>query len=171
MTRPAPDTPIAPTLKPIPTPTHMPRPASSRTKSRGRSRFAALLLALGLPLLASAFGPGGASAPAGAVAASPELLQQGEELFGRNCQLCHNSRGKGGKAPQLVRGAWGPGGANGDEFMINTIRNGRPGTQMGGWSSSLSDTEIRTIVAFLRAESLRVKEADRKTVKEDFQPW
>lgn len=134
-------------------------------------RLGMLILGLGLPLLASAFGPGGASAPGSAATVTPELLRQGEELFGRNCQLCHNSRGKGGKAPQLVRGAWGPGGANSDEFMVSVIRNGRPGTQMGGWSGSLSDTEIRTIVAFLRTESLRVKDAERKTGKDDFQPW
>ncbi len=30
----------------------------------------------------------------------PEAARKGEELFGRNCQQCHNSRGKGGKGPQ-----------------------------------------------------------------------
>lgn len=150
-------------------------PSIPRTTSRARPqlglRLGTLILGLGLPMLACAFGPGSASAPSPAQAVTPELLQQGEELFGRNCQLCHNSRGKGGKAPQLVRGAWGPGGANSDEFMVSVIRNGRAGTQMGAWSGSLSDTEIRTIVAFLRAESLRVNDADRKTAKDDFQPW
>ncbi len=125
--------------------------------------MAAVLLAA-LPALTLGFGPGGASAPA-------EATHPGEELFGRNCQLCHNSRGKGGKAPQLVKGAWAPGGANGDDFMFNTIKNGRPNTQMGGFGGSLSDAEIRTIIAFLRAESVRVKDADRKATKEDYQPW
>ena len=101
----------------------------------------------------------------------PRPPKQGEELFGRNCQLCHNSRGKGGKAPQLLRGAWGPGGANSDEFMFNTIKNGRPNTQMGGFNGSLSDAEIRIIVAFLRSESVRAKANDRKTVSTDYEPW
>ena len=35
-----------------------------------------------------------------------QAAKNGEELFGRNCQQCHNSRGKGGKAPQLVKGVW-----------------------------------------------------------------
>lgn len=152
-------------------PMRPPLSAPAPSSSRASLRLAVLALGLGLPLLSAGFGPGGASAPAGAAAVTPELLQQGEELFGRNCQLCHNSRGKGGKAPQLIRGAWGPGGANSDEYMVSVIRNGRPGTQMGGWSGSLSEAEIRTIVAFLRTESLKAKEAERKTAKDDFQPW
>lgn len=93
--------------------------------------------------------------------------RQGEELFGRNCQLCHNSRGKGGKGPQLVRGAWGPGGANSDDYMFGIVKNGRPGTQMGAFSGSLSDAEIRAIIAFLRAESLRVKANEAKAGEDD----
>jgi mono/diheme cytochrome c family protein len=55
--------------------------------------------------------------------------------------------------------------------MFNTIKNGRPNTQMGGFGGSLSDAEIRTVIAFLRAESVQVKDADRKTAKEDYQAW
>lgn len=85
--------------------------------------------------------------------------EKGEELFGRNCQPCHNSRGKGGKAPQLVRGAWGPGGANSDAFMYRTIAAGRPGTPMGAFGSSLSGDEIWQVITFLREEARRVKAA------------
>lgn len=151
-----------------------------------RVRLASALLVSSLSGSALAFGPAPAStsgagsvtlaqatesAPAPAPVASPDFEKQGEELFGRNCQLCHNSRGKGGKAPQLLRGAWGPGGANSDEFMFNTIKNGRPNTQMGGFNGSLSDAEIRIIVAFLRSESVRAKANDRKTVSTDYEPW
>lgn len=149
-------------------------------------QLAAALMTVALSGTALAFGPAPASAsgtpsvtvaqaaetPAAPPTSAPaDLEKQGEELFGRNCQLCHNSRGKGGKAPQLLRGAWGPGGANSDEFMFNTIKSGRPNTQMGGFGGALSDTEIRVIVAFLRAESVRVKAADRKTVDADYVPW
>lgn len=101
----------------------------------------------------------------------PDALRQGEELFGRNCQQCHNSRGKGGKAPQLVRGAWGPGGANSDDQMFQIIKNGRPNTQMGGFGGSLSDAEIRAIIGFLRAEAVRVKAMERKAANEDYVTW
>ena len=106
-----------------------------------------------------------------APAAAADLERQGGELFGRNCQLCHNSRGKGGKGPQLVQGAWGPGGANSDEFMFNTIKNGRPNTQMGGFGGALSDAEIRVIVAFLRAEAARVKASARQAADAEYVPW
>lgn len=95
--------------------------------------------------------------------------EKGEELFGRNCQQCHNSRGKGGKAPQLVRGAWGPGGANSDAYMYRTIAGGRPGTQMGGFGTSLSSDEIWQIISFLREEARRVKAA--AATNEDDEPW
>lgn len=152
--------------------------------------IATALFAVALPGLALGFGPAPTSgsatptsttvaaaptAPAPALAPAPasageDLERQGGELFGRNCQLCHNSRGKGGKGPQLVKGAWGPGGANGDDYMFGIIKNGRPNTQMGGFGGALSDAEIRVIIAFLRAESVRVKAAERKAA-DDNVPW
>lgn len=103
-------------------------------------------------------------APAAAEVSNPfrddrAAAAKGEELFGRNCQQCHNSRGKGGKGPQLIQGAWGPGGANSDAYMYRIIAGGRPGTQMGGFGTSLSGDEIWQIVAFLREEARRVKAA------------
>ena len=103
-------------------------------------------------------------------AGDAQAARLGEDLFGRNCQQCHNSRGKGGKGPQLVRGAWGPGGANSDAYMFQTITNGRPNTQMGGFAGALRETEIWQIVTFLRAESQRVKAADRQRA-DDVPTW
>jgi len=94
----------------------------------------------------------------------------GEELFSRNCQQCHNTRGKGGKGPQLIRGAWGPGGANSDLFMYRTITIGRPGTEMGSFATSLTSDEIWQIVTFLRAEAVRAKAAAAKAVDDEI-PW
>lgn len=128
----------------------------------GAGTAAAVLLALGvaLPAGAQAFGPGdGGGAGGDAYVGQPEAERAGEELFGRNCQQCHNTRGHGGKCPQLVRGAWGPGGANSDRFMFETISNGRPNTQMGAFGKALSAQEIWQIVAFLRAEARRVAAA------------
>jgi len=88
--------------------------------------------------------------------------KNGEALFGQNCQVCHNSRGKGGKAPQLVKDVWGPGGANSDKYMYEVITIGRPNTAMGSFKGSVSDDEIWQIISFLREESLRVKAAETK---------
>ena len=96
--------------------------------------------------------------------------RNGEELFGQNCTACHNSRGKGGKAPQLVKGAWGPGGVNSDTYMYEVITTGRPNTAMGSFKGSLSDDEIWQIISFLREESLRVKAAEAKN-KDVYVPW
>lgn len=65
---------------------------------------------------------------------------KGEELFARNCQQCHNSRGKGGKCPQLVRGAWGPGGANSDGFMYRIIAGGGPARR---WAPSATISRMK----------------------------
>jgi len=105
------------------------------------------------------------------LAGSSDAARKGEELFGRNCQQCHNTRGHGGKCPQLVRGAWGPGGANSDAFMHDTIANGRAGTQMGAFGAALSAEEIWQIVAFLREEAVRVKAADKARVDDEEDLW
>ena len=125
----------------------------------------AAALALGATSV-SAFGPGGPTGPATESDAS-----KGEELFGRNCQQCHNSRGKGGKGPQLVKGAWGPGGANSDDYMYKIISEGRANTQMGGFGPALKPEEIRQIIAFLREEAKRVQAADRKAATQDEGQW
>ncbi|HKX94069.1 MAG TPA: cytochrome c [Methylibium sp.] len=130
------------------------------------SRLLCLLIAAALHGGALAFG---VEAPASAP--TNNRAAQGEELFGRNCQLCHNSRGKGGKGPQLVKGAWGPGGANSDDYMFQVIKNGRPNTQMGGFGGALSDDEIRTVIAFLRAEAVAVKAAEKKSADTEYVPW
>ena len=128
---------------------------------------AALMLTLGVTQV-SAFGPGG---PGGGNAPAASDASAGEELFGRNCQQCHNSRGKGGKGPQLVKGAWGPGGANSDDYMFKIISEGRPNTQMGGFGPALKPEEIRQIIAFLREEAKRVQVADKKAAAADDENW
>jgi alcohol dehydrogenase (cytochrome c) len=104
---------------------------------------------------------------AGDPTAASAAAAAGEELFGRNCQQCHNSRGKGGKAPQLVRGAWAPGGANSDAFMYRTITLGRPKTQMGSFALILEADEIWQVICFLRAEAQRVNAAARTNTDDD----
>jgi mono/diheme cytochrome c family protein len=125
------------------------------------------LAALGAALLMCAATAASAEEVASPLAHARAAAANGEELFGRNCQQCHNSRGKGGKAPQLVRGAWGPGGANSDDFMYRTIAGGRQGTQMGAFGGNLASEEIWQIVAFLREESRRVKATLAQQVDED----
>lgn len=132
-----------------------------------RQTVASARAVLVLCVAASAFAQGAADEVANPFANDHAAAGKGEELFARNCQPCHNSRGKGGKCPQLVRGAWGPGGANSDAYMYRMIAGGRPGTQMGAFGGSLSSNEIWQIVTFLREESRRVKAAEKKQVDDD----
>lgn len=138
---------------------------------------AVVLVSAGFPDISHAFGvpPAASATPGGAAnpfVGSTDAARKGEELFGRNCQQCHNTRGHGGKCPQLVRGAWAPDGANSDIFMYETISNGRPNTQMGAWGQALSENEIWEIVTFLREEAVRVKAADgRKNKDADEDLW
>lgn len=100
----------------------------------------------------------------------PQAEIEGGNIFGQYCQACHNTRGHGGKCPQLVRGAWGPAGANSDTYMFEIIAHGRPNTQMGAFSGALSEDQIWKVVSFLRAEAVRIKEADatkKKNPEED----
>jgi mono/diheme cytochrome c family protein len=130
-------------------------------------RAACVLLMASVGLMADVMAMGAGNGPGAQPTASVEDARKGEELFGRNCQQCHNSRGKGGKGPQLVKGAWGPGGANSDDYMFKIIADGRPNTQMGGWRNSLSEQEMRQIIAFLRQEAKRVAAADKKAAADD----
>ena len=131
----------------------------------------AIFASVGLAGIAHAFGvtPGGSANP---FANSSEAARNGEEIFGRNCQQCHNTRGHGGKCPQLVRGAWAPGGANSDIFMFETVSKGRPNTQMGAFGDALTQEEIWQVVTFLREEAARVKATDASKNKDaDDDPW
>ncbi len=108
------------------------------------------------------------TAPATMVAGARETagttatIIKGRILFNRDCQMCHNQRGVGGKCPTLVRGAWAPGGPNGASFMFTTITRGRPGTEMPSWAPVLSPRQIHQIVAYLRHESIVIAAQDRK---------
>lgn len=142
-----------------------------RLNSKSLLLVAALFASVGLSAVAHAFGvtPGGSANP---FASNSEAARKGEEIFGRNCQQCHSTRGHGGKCPQLVRGAWAPGGANSDIYMFETVSKGRPNTQMGAFGEALSQEEIWQVVTFLREEAARVKATDAKKVNNaDDDPW
>lgn len=142
------------------------RPAPSRRSRPFRLLPACVLAAtlLGAQCLSLAHA-GDNDAPKNPYANDKAAAAKGEELFGRNCQQCHNTRGKGGKGPQLIRGAWGPGGANSDDYMYGVIAGGRPGTEMGAFALSLSQEEIWDIITFLREEAKRAKAADAEQKK------
>jgi mono/diheme cytochrome c family protein len=66
------------------------------------------------------------------------------------CAGCHGAKaeGKTGIAPRLASKSFLA--AASDEFLIDTIKNGRAGTTMIPWKNSFKDEEIQNIIAWLR---------------------
>lgn len=110
--------------------------------------------------------PDGSERPPSPFAGDRAAITEGSDLFGRNCQQCHSTRGIGGKCPQLIHGAWGPGGANSDALMYRIIAEGRPNTQMGAFKDALTDEEIWKIIAYLRYEARRYEEQEKSKEEE-----
>jgi mono/diheme cytochrome c family protein len=74
------------------------------------------------------------------------------DFFQVNCSVCHGAdrRGISGLGLPLLPDAL----TEDDDFYLDTIKNGRPGTVMPAWgqTADLGDAEIRTIITFLRTE-------------------
>ena len=91
------------------------------------------------------------------VAATPEALAAGEALYKRRCSGCHGVDAKGGPpkedflkaAPNLVDDKADHGTSDGEVFTV--IKNGvPPELVMDAWGERLSDTEIWSIVTYLK---------------------
>ena len=81
---------------------------------------------------------------------NPEAIEKGYKLFHRYCSICHGTRGKGAKGPNLQDEVWTWGGADTDVFA--TIVAGRPGTPMGAFGARVQPMDIWSIIAYLRTE-------------------
>jgi len=76
----------------------------------------------------------------------------GMRVFQEQCSMCHGNDGKGLRSvgtpdftdPQVQAGLT-------DEAILNTIRNGKPGTDMPAWAGRLSDAEIRAVTSTVRS--------------------
>ena len=95
--------------------------------------------------------------------------ERGEELFVQNCALCHGATGEGGgaastydpadswPAPNLTtiekRYEGTPPATNIRDYIVQTIRRGRPGTPMPTWGSAyggaLTDEQIESITDWI----------------------
>jgi len=89
------------------------------------------------------------SASLGAQAARPPAAGRGAaaadgaELFAMTCQVCHGQAGLGGVGPAL-RGAKFT-----TQFVRKTLIEGRPGTMMPGFSSTLPPRDIAEIARYV----------------------
>jgi cytochrome c oxidase cbb3-type subunit III len=106
------------------------------------------MIALLVLLVLSPVGSAMAQTPAGNVAGTDERtgIRTGLALYRLGCANCHGLDGRGAQAPDLV--ATIAAGVS-DQQLVQTIRNGRPGTQMP--ASRAGEEDIRKIVAYLRS--------------------
>ena len=96
---------------------------------------------------------------------SPKLVANGQRLYAVNCANCHGDRAQGAvkagaeisiiaeqggkQPPDLTDQAWDHGSTDAEIFTV--IKKGIPSTMMPSFAGSLSDTEIRNVVAYVRS--------------------
>ena len=91
------------------------------------------------------------------IAATPESIAAGRQIYQRRCASCHAANGEGGPgndlipaAPSLVDDQWDHGSTDGAIF--DSIKNGvGPDFNMVPFKDTLKDEEIWSVVNYLRA--------------------
>jgi mono/diheme cytochrome c family protein/glucose/arabinose dehydrogenase len=99
------------------------------------------------------------------VASTPASLAAGKKAYDVYCAACHGDKGQGAEKagvplsiiqeqggrqpPDLTDDQWDHGSTDGEIFTI--IKRGVPPTMMAGWEGRVSDTEIWSIVNYIRA--------------------
>lgn len=88
--------------------------------------------------------------PAWAFEPSPQRQQQLSALLDQDCGSCHGLTRKGGLGSPLTMDAMRE---LGDEALVATILDGRPGTPMPPWKLMLSEADARWLVRRLKGET------------------
>lgn len=71
------------------------------------------------------------------------------EYFLDSCAGCHGTDRRGATGPALLPERL----TQSDEYYIDVIANGKPGTVMPPWGSQLSDEDIVTLVEYIRSDT------------------
>ena len=132
---------------------------------RTTSSVLAILVAGGAALFGQAPGNPDAAALRNPVAATPETLAAGRKAYDTNCASCHGNRAQGAdkagtpisiiqeqggrQPPDLTDAQWDHGSSDGEIYAV--IKKGIPPTMMAGWDGRIPDTEIWSIIHYIRA--------------------
>lgn len=119
--------------------------------------LAAFVLACGGRTVAVGQGNPEAAKIRNPVAATPESIAAGKQIYQRNCASCHGTSGEGGPgndlipaAPSLVDDQWDHGSTDGEIF--DNVRNGvAPDFNMVPFKDKLKDEEIWNVVNYVRS--------------------
>ena len=107
------------------------------------STIAIFALAFSIVCVSAQPGPAPAAKTPPAAEASPNDID-GATMFATVCGWCHQDGGHtAGKGPKLA------GTTRSDEFILNRIRNGKPGA-MPAFAGSFSEGQIVAILAYIR---------------------
>jgi mono/diheme cytochrome c family protein len=109
--------------------------------------------------------PPKASALKNPVAATPESIAAGKAAYDANCAACHGDKAQGSEKagvaisiiqeqggrqpPDLIDDVWDHGSTDAEIYTV--IKRGVPPTMMAGWDGRIPDTEIWSIINYLRA--------------------
>ena len=90
------------------------------------------------------------------VAATPESIAAGQQLYARNCASCHGRNGQGGPgndlipaAPSLLGDGWTHGSTDGEIFTV--IRDGVRSTGMKAYGRKMTAHQVWDVVNYLRS--------------------
>jgi mono/diheme cytochrome c family protein len=99
------------------------------------------------------------------VAATAESIAAGKKAYDANCAGCHGNMAQGAvkagvpisiieeqggkQPPDLTDGQWDHGSSDGEIYTV--VKKGLPPSMMAGWEGRISDTEMWSIVQYLRA--------------------
>ena len=91
------------------------------------------------------------------VAATPESITAGQQVFRRYCASCHGTNAEGGSgsdlippAPDLTDNEWRHGSTDGEIFYVT--KNGvPPELNMEPWGDRIKDPDIWNVVNYIRS--------------------
>ena len=99
------------------------------------------------------------------VASTPESIAAGKKAYDTNCSACHGNMAQGAvkagitisiieeqggkQAPDLTDDLWDHGSSDGEIYAA--IKRGVPPTMMAGWDGRIPDSDIWSIVNYIRA--------------------
>jgi len=122
-----------------------------------RTIFISMLLAGAFGVVNKAQGNPEAAKIKNPVAATPESIAAGRQVYTRYCRSCHGVNAEGGSgsdisppAPDLTDSEWKRGSTDGEIFDV--IKNGvPPELNMEPWGDRIKDPDIWNVVNFIRS--------------------
>lgn len=86
-----------------------------------------------------------------ALAALPAEIEKGKNIFAAKCMVCHGANLEGQIGPNLVDNYWIHGRGQLID-ILGVVRSGVTEKGMPAWSESLSDSDIKSVVAFVSSK-------------------